>query len=243
MAFKIFEFDTLPSTNAEARSLAINGAQEYSAIWAHQQSGGKGRGGRKWHSPRGNLYVSYILRPKVFINLATQLSLVTAVALGDTLSEYLETSRIKNKWPNDLLVDGKKIAGILLETTSNKAGVTEWVIIGCGVNIANYPVLSNYKTTSLNKEIGVEIPIREFLFNFGNYLEIRYKNWLEYGIVEARNIWLERVTGLGSQILVKLPTLELRGVFEGLDPSGALVLKNNNGERQIITTGEIFLQF
>ena len=108
--FFIHDLGDVGSTNDEARLLAESGAPDRTAVWGRSQSAGRGRRGRTWSSPPGNLYVSLLLRPKCPISSAAQISLVAALGLGDAIGELAGAARIQNKWPNDVLVDGKKIA-------------------------------------------------------------------------------------------------------------------------------------
>ena len=142
--------------------------REFTAVWASEQKAGRGRRNRKWDSPLGNLYVSLLLRPDSPLSQAAQLSLVAALALGDAIGEYVESSRVLNKWPNDVQIDGCKVAGLLLESFGDKHGNANWVIVGCGVNIAVHPNFPNYDTTSLNRAAEVKIDIKEFLDTFLN---------------------------------------------------------------------------
>ena len=238
--FILHERQTVASTNDEARGLAENGAPGNSAVWALEQTAGRGRRGREWASPPGNLYVSLLLRPECKIAEAAQLSLVAALGLGDAISEYVAPSRVRNKWPNDVLVDGRKIAGLLLESSSNGGGAVDWVVVGCGVNVANSPDLREYAATSLNAVSETEVPVRALLETFLERFEERYQTWHLGGIAPIREAWLERAHDLGQNVTVRLPTRELHGIFEGMDQTGALILALADGAREIITSGDVF---
>ena len=138
--FEIDHRESVASTNDEARLLANNGAPDRTVVWADVQTAGKGRRGRNWSSPIGNMYVSLLLRPQCELSRVAQISLVAALGLGDAISQFVAPERITNKWPNDVLIDGKKVAGLLLESSSSGAGGTSWVIVGCGVNISSFPI-------------------------------------------------------------------------------------------------------
>lgn len=232
----------MTSTNDEARRLAESGAQGLIAVRAREQTAGRGRRGREWLSPRGNLYLSLLLRPECSIADAAQLSFVVAQALGNAISKLFDETRIQNKWPNDVLLDGKKVAGLLLESSGGDAHSVDWVIIGCGVNIAYHPELPNYPTTSLNSLADREIGTEEVFGLFLNEFEAQHDLWLRSGIVPIRECWLERAVGLGQEIVARLPSQDLHGVFEGLDESGALILKKSDGTRELVSAGEIFAE-
>ena len=242
MPFEIHERDWVASTNDVARTLAGEGAPGLSAVWAKAQSSGRGRRGREWSSPVGNLYLSLLLRPECPIAAAAQLSLVAALGLGDALSEFVDISRVRNKWPNDVQLDGKKVSGLLLESSGVNTEAVEWVIVGCGVNVAVHPDIPNYPTTSLNEVAEQNVDVEALLNVFLRCFEVRYDAWRENGAVAIRDCWLERAVGLGQEITVRLPTKEIRGVFEGLDASGALILARTDGVRELITAGEIFAE-
>ena len=242
MPFHIHQRGAVASTNDDAKALAISGAPAFTAVWATEQTEGRGRRGRDWKSPPGNLYVSLLMRPQRAAAEASQLSLVAALALGDALGEYLLPSRIQNKWPNDVQVDGRKIAGLLLESSGGGHGDVEWIVIGCGVNIANHPDLDDYDTVSLDSVTGKQTDIESFLTFFLEHFEARYDVWIDDGIDPIRNAWVERAANIGCEIIVRLPKTEIKGVFEGLDPSGALILTRDGGRRELVTAGEIFAE-
>lgn len=242
MPFTIYERDTVASTNDVARELADGGTPGFTAIWAKAQTSGRGRRGREWSSPAGNLYVSLLLRPGCPISSAAQLSLVAALGLGDAISEFVDASRVRNKWPNDVQLDGKKVAGLLLESSGGDTEAVDWVIVGCGVNIAVHPNIPDYLTTSLNEIAGQDVGAEAMLNAFLRCFEVRYDAWRDNGAEAIRDCWLERAVGLGQEITVRLPTKEIRGVFEGLDASGALILAKTDGTRELITAGEVFAE-
>ena len=243
MPFYIHQRGAVASTNDDAKTLAAAGAPAFTAVSATEQTEGRGRRGRVWTSPPGNLYVSLLVRPPYPASEASQLSLVAALALGDALAEYVSSSRIHNKWPNDVQVDGRKIAGLLLESSGGSQGNVEWVVIGCGVNIAFHPNLPEYDTISLNSITDEKTSIEEFLAFFLEHFEARYDIWINGGIDSIRKAWVERAANIGREIVVRLPQTEIRGVFEGLDASGALILTRAGGRRELVTAGEVFAEY
>ncbi|HMK67267.1 MAG TPA: biotin--[acetyl-CoA-carboxylase] ligase, partial [Stellaceae bacterium] len=147
---RLLRFAELESTNDEAKRLADAGAPAWTVITAEIQRAGRGRRGRTWESPAGNLYMSAILRPAANLAAAAQLGFAAALAVGEALLPVLPSERIlQYKWPNDVLVDGSKIAGILLEAAGNGAEGAAWVIVGIGVNLASHPQETSYPATSL----------------------------------------------------------------------------------------------
>ncbi len=239
--FNLHTFETIGSTNVEARRLAEEGALEGQLIWSLAQEQGVGRRGRGWSSPKGNLYCSLLLRPDCSAVEGAKLSFLIAVALHKALSQFLPVGTdIALKWPNDILIRRQKLAGILLESKSNANGDLDWLVVGTGVNIATYPkVTDGLNATSLKKEGGsiiVERVLESYAFNF---LEL-YTLWKSQGFDPIRKEWLSRATGLGSSIIVKLAEQEFGGTFTDLDANGALVLTLDDGTVKYITAGEVF---
>lgn len=231
------------STNDEAKSLAANGAADGTVVWAREQTAGRGRRGREWVSPAGNLYLSMLLRPGRPPVESAQLSFVAAVALGDAIAEFLPGhAELNCKWPNDVLVNGRKVAGILLESSGAATGqATDWVVVGCGVNIAGHPPDTLYPATDLAAEgasaASVEAVLEHFLESFFRWRD----RWMEAGIAPVRAAWLARAAGLGRDITVRLPHREIRGRFVDMDRDGALLLEGPGGVRETISAGDVFL--
>lgn len=230
------------STNTQAHRRAAAGAPHGTLLWAEEQTKGRGRQGREWISPPGNLYASLILRPKCDPTTATQLAFVAALGVGDFLARYLEkTIPVHYKWPNDVLVNGRKIAGILAESTMGKAQDLAWVILGVGINVATHPEKVEWPATSLRAE-GAEPPeIPELVEKFGRSLLFCYNEWQEKGFPPIRKAWLERAAGLGERIRVRASEATFEGTFTGLDEDGALlVLKDGDKSPSRITSGDVF---
>ena len=239
--FSLIELESVGSTNDEARSRAENGASAGTIVWAKQQNSGRGRRGRAWISPSGNLYCSIVLRPQVSPAIAAQLSFVTALALGEGLQESLPTSvTLEYKWPNDVLIDGQKLAGILLESQIGEQSKLDWLLIGTGVNVASSPVDTDRPSTCL-RQIGMKLSVTDVLAAYIHALSTWLARWEKTGFESVREVWLKRAIGLGEAIEVRLPNETLTGTFEALDTSGSLVLTTPQG-RQLISAGEVFVQ-
>ena len=239
--FSLIELDSVGSTNDEARLLAENGASAGTIVWAKEQVSGRGRRGRTWESPAGNLYCSVILRPEVSPTVAAQLSFVTALALGEGLHGFLPTSaKLQYKWPNDVLIDGKKLSGILLESQIGDQGKLDWLLIGTGVNIERFPEDTDRPATSLNR-IGIKLSVAGVLTAYIHALSTWLDRWKTVGFGSVREAWLNRAIGLGGAIEVRLPNETLSGIFEDLDTSGSLILTTPQG-RQVISAGEVFIE-
>ena len=234
-------FDVIDSTNEEAKRLAASG--ERGPIWisAARQTAGRGRRGRTWESPTGNLSATLMLRPGKPAGECAQLSFAAAIAACDMLQHFAPGAALRVKWPNDVLADGRKLVGILLESASKAGeGVPDYLAIGIGANLATHPEGLEYPVTSL-KALGVPAPgaddaLLHLAANFAQW----YDRWAADGFAALRDAWLARAQGLGSRIRARLATEETTGVFEGIDATGALLLREASGTVRHISAGEVF---
>lgn len=239
--FSLIERTSVGSTNDEAVRLAQEGAADGTVVRADRQEAGRGRRGRRWHSPEGNLYCSIVMRPAATPAKAAQLSLVAAVALAEAVCAALPPERdVRQKWPNDVLVDGAKVAGILLESAGSGAKSVDWVVVGCGVNLAEAPDETDYPATSLRAGGASALEPRAFLSAFLHRLRDWRARWETEGVAAVRDAWLARAHGLGERITVRLPDRELHGVFAGMDDAGGLLLETTDGARRVISAGDVF---
>lgn len=236
--YRVQRFDAIDSTNEEGKRQARAGAPEGTLIWSRLQTAGRGRRGRTWISPAGNLYLSIVLRPGNSAAAAAQLGFAAALAVADAVAPALSTGvRLGLKWPNDVLLDGRKLSGILLESQASD-GHLDWLVVGIGVNLASFPEGVDYPTTSL-AAIGAAITVEALLEAVANRFEAWYAQWREAGFPPLREAWLARAEGLGAAIRVRLATGESEGRFVGLDEEGALLLDDAKGRRRI-AAGEVF---
>jgi BirA family biotin operon repressor/biotin-[acetyl-CoA-carboxylase] ligase len=243
--FRLEEFETLGSTNDEASSrIARSGAGfgDPGRLWivAREQTRGRGRLGRSWLSPPGNLYASLLLVDPSPPPLSAQLGFVAGVALIGALRKMTGgDSRIKLKWPNDALCDGAKLSGLLLEAVGLPNGLFGCVI-GFGVNCLTSPADAPYPTASL-KSIGAESCDRAGLFaalsdEFADGLEIwaRGENF-----AAIRSAWLENAGGLDQPICVAGPSPARHGIFRGIDGQGRMLLERADGAVEIVEAGDV----
>ncbi|MDB5407041.1 MAG: hypothetical protein JWL84_1953 [Rhodospirillales bacterium] len=237
--FRLLDYDRLGSSNDEAKDLARGGAGHGTVVWARRQDSGHGRRGRAWASPEGSLAVSFILRPGCRPAVAAQLGFVAALALGDALAPHLPAGSLSCKWPNDLLVDGCKLSGILLESETGPAETLSWIVIGIGVNIVDYPRDTAMPATSLRAAGCEAIDAATLLGLLARALLSWYGTWLRDGFAPVRGAWLQRAAGLGEAITVRLPHETIAGRFAGLDEGGSLILDGPAGTR-LVAAGEIF---
>lgn len=237
--YHLVERAEVDSTNDEARALAEAGAPEGTLVWAHSQRKGRGRRGRNWQSPPGNLFFSLLLRPDCAPAVAAQVSFVAAVALGDALRPLLPpAARVGLKWPNDVLVNGAKIAGILLESDIDVGGATAWLVLGIGVNVRHRPDGVPYPATAL-AETGCSADAATLLAGFAERFADRYGRWRHAGFAETRAAWTSSAHGLGAAATVRLAQRTIEGQAVGMDEDGALLLQAGDGTTHRIAAGEV----
>lgn len=224
----------------EARRLAAAGAEDGTLVWARQQTAGRGRLGAGWASPPGNFYGSLILRPDCAVAEAAQLGFVTALAIGAAIGSLVPPlTAVLYKWPNDILVNGGKAAGILLESRSSPAGTLDCLIIGTGVNLLSHPDAARYRATNLAREGSGPVAPARFLEAYARYM-LRWVNaWLTDGFPAIRRAWLRHAAGLGETIQVRRPDGTLSGRFVDLAGDGALLLDTGEAAPRRIHAGEI----
>lgn len=226
--FTVWHHDKIGSTNDEARRLAQEGAPHGTVVHADEQTAGRGRMAHKWFSPAGNLYISILLRTGQPAGRTAELSFLAALAVADTVEALLpRQTRAMLKWPNDVLVSGAKIAGILLEQ------VDDAIVMGIGLNVLEAPTNAAYKTTTIvaNGGIASVDGARDILLaSLGRHLGV----WRTDGFDPIREQWLGRSYPIGAAIKVNAEGQPVAGHFAGLDMDGALLLDTPQGRRRIV---------
>lgn len=234
------EFETIDSTNEEARRLASAGAPTPVWIRADRQTAGRGRRGRAWETPSGNLAATLLLRPDRPAAECAQLSFVTALAVSDTVAGLAPNAETRVKWPNDVLVDGRKIAGILLESASGPGAAPLWLAIGIGINLAHFPHGTEFPAASIAAVTGKSPSPHDTLGNLASHFAKWYEVWRAEGFLPIRDAWLARAAKLGERIRARLTNEEASGVFEGIDETGALILRESAGKVRTIAAGDVY---
>lgn len=232
-------FDCIDSTSEEARRRALAGERGPLWIAASTQTAGRGRRGRSWVSPPGNLMATYLVKPALEVRAAARLSFAAALAVLATLDHWA-AGLAEVKWPNDVLIRGRKIAGILLETAGMQvSGAPEWLSIGIGINLTHHPDDLPYPATSLAAE-GLSAPAAEDALGvLAPALRGAIARVEGEGFASTRAAWLRRAHGLGQVLSVKLGHDVVEGIFADLDGEGALVVRTAHGERRL-SAGEVF---
>ncbi|MGB3810911.1 MAG: biotin--[acetyl-CoA-carboxylase] ligase [Parvibaculum sp.] len=239
-------FAEIDSTNEEARRLGEAGEEGPIWITAQMQTAGRGRRGRAWVSPSGNFMGTLFLRPQVNPRKAAELSFVAAVAVHDAVDGLLPPTLrpgLKLKWPNDLLHDGRKLAGILLESSGIAGSELAWLAIGIGVNLAQHPDNIEFPATSL-AALGIPgVTPAQALERLAVAFDARIRQWRDVqGFAAIRQAWLTRAAGLGGPITVRLADETFDGMFEGLAPDGALEVRLQSGAIRHISAGDVFFR-
>jgi BirA family biotin operon repressor/biotin-[acetyl-CoA-carboxylase] ligase len=223
--------DSVGSTNDEAARLAEAGATEGTFVWAKEQTGGRGRRGRQWASPPGNLYCSTVLRPECAAARAAELGFVAALAVADLVKDGRQ---VRVKWPNDVLIQGGKVAGILAESSIAQDGYIDHVVLGIGLNISFTPALADMRYPAAMLGGTVETAIERLTVGLAKWLA----EWRDRGFGTIRDSWMKRAGPLGAQVDVNLGEELVRGAFAGMDREGALLLDTPDGPRRIVS-GEL----
>jgi len=238
--YRRIAFESVASTNDEARRLAEAGASECLVVTGVQQTAGRGRQGKSWVSPPGNVYASLLLRPACPAARAAELVFVAGVAACEALKALLpDEAPPRCKWPNDVMIRGRKVAGILAEASTDPAGICEFVVLGMGINVAHHPPDTAWPSTSLAASgaegTAAEAVIERVLAAWDEW----HKRWRADGFVPVRAAWLERAFALGQTIQLGQDRDARRGRFLGLDASGALVLETIAGKRETHHFGDV----
>lgn len=237
----LFCYRSVKSTNDLAADMAERGAIEGTVITSEEQVKGRGRLGRQWHSPTGTgIYVSMIFRPDLRPDSAPGISVATAVALADTLDAYLPND-VRIKWPNDVLIGNRKIAGILTELSAERNRV-EHVIVGVGINVnqraGDFPDDIKKIATSLRREVKRKVDRVELLQRFLKNLERQYERYQVHRLQKARTKLRRYSSLIGHEVTIRAGRFQNTGVAKDIDADGCLILQTDEGEVSVIA-GEV----
>jgi BirA family transcriptional regulator, biotin operon repressor / biotin---[acetyl-CoA-carboxylase] ligase len=237
----IHYFDSIDSTNVMAHRLAANGAADGSVVVAEAQTKGQGRLGRTWSSPPfRNLYLSLILRPAIAATAASQITLVAGLAVAEAVGDW--TPRAAIKWPNDVVIDGRKVAGILAAMDAENERV-RFVILGIGVNLnsaaEDFPPDLREKAIGLCTVVGQPIDRVVFATGLLSRLEARYDLFMREGFAALRAMWEARSCLTGRQVRIEDATRSYEGRVSGIADDGALVLRDAAGGDVRVIAGDV----
>lgn len=239
---KVVCLDETDSTNIQACRLADEGDRDGLVVVADKQVSGKGRMGRQWESPGGvNLYASILLRPDILPFEAPKLTFLSAVAVCRAINTCTNLTA-KVKWPNDVLVNGKKVAGLLNEMSSETEQV-HYVVLGIGVNINmhsdQFPQQLRYPATSLREEMGRDVSRLDFTRALLKQIDSLYQVFLEQGSESIIAEWSELCDLTGKPVQVDCGNTQLQGIMVGLGDDGALQVRTDDGQIENIYAGDV----
>ncbi len=239
----VLAFDEIDSTNAEARRRAEAGETGPLWITGAVQTAGRGRRGRNWDTSRGNFAATLLLTTDKTPAEAAQLSFVAAFAIRALAQAYVPASLVRFKWPNDVMVDGRKLSGILIESGRSPVGQL-WLAIGMGVNLVHAPTSVDRPATSLAAHLkdGVATaPTPEQALAVLSPAFVRHAvAWSHAGFDTLRDQWLKGAAGIGQACVARLDSETVEGVAEGMDGDGALLLRLHDRTLRRISAGDVF---
>ena len=239
--FSLIDLGTVGSTNDTALALAQDGAPAWSVVRAERQTAGRGRRGRAFQSPPGNSYTSFLLRPVRPAREVPQLALVAGLAVAEAVDRFApELPRATCKWPNDVLVDGLKVAGILVEASSGRK--LEAVVVGIGVNLVDHPASPGMRASDLASLGAVSADRNLWLRVLCKRLFERTGAWEREGFAAMRDSWMARAAGLGQCVQVA-GELSVRGLMTGVDGEGALLVDEDGVTRRCVSGSLVLKEF
>jgi len=242
--YNLLIFDQIDSSNAEAKRMIKAGVNEDFVIWANSQTQGRGRNDRVWVSEEGNLYLSLLLNPQANYNDLAQLSFIAALAVQDAIQnlakEYDINLNMSLKWPNDVMVDDSKIAGILLESLHYTRYKYPALIVGIGLNVNICPVIEDRKITSLKKLGFPDLEIGIILDKIVSIFDKYYCRWQQEGFIKFRKQWLRRAYKINHVITVASGKNRISGIFKDIDFNGAIRIRLAGGQICALSAGEVF---
>jgi BirA family transcriptional regulator, biotin operon repressor / biotin---[acetyl-CoA-carboxylase] ligase len=240
--FRHIELGDVASTNIECMERARAGDPGGLWITAVRQTGGRARRGRNWVSEPGNLYSSLLLIDPAPWQALASLPMAVTVAVHDAIASVLPADTedaLRIKWPNDMLISGRKTSGILIEAEQMADG-RRAVVIGCGVNVAHFPEAGLYPATCLADQGSAAAP-QDLFARLVVSMDQTLKVWDQgRGLAAIRDAWIDRAQGIGDPVTVNLPERQIHGLFDGIDDEGRLMLAMPDGSRQMIASGDVF---
>ncbi|MCK4597822.1 biotin--[acetyl-CoA-carboxylase] ligase [bacterium] len=245
MGHRVFSYQRVGSTNDVALQIARNGAAQGTLVVAEEQTAGRGRMGRSWNSPPGvSLLFSLVLRPRMAPNRVFQLAICGALAVAEVVCQRTHLP-VKVKWPNDVLIRGKKLAGVLTETQVDLAGV-RFVVLGVGINInqapTDFPEGLQGQATSIRAELGRSVSRRHLLQDLLLKFEEIYDQFQDQGLAPFLDRWRQLSWVLNRKVTVQVGGKEFSGLAVDIDEMGALLLEEASGKRRRLLAGDVSLR-
>ncbi|GAW39932.1 Bifunctional ligase/repressor BirA [Brevundimonas sp. SH203] len=235
--------DEIDSTLSEARRLAEAGEVGPKWIIARRQTAGRGRRGRGWIDKPGNLAATLLIRFHGSAREAAQTTFVTALAVADLLDVFVSPALVSIKWPNDVLLDGRKVSGILIESGPHPAGGL-WLAIGIGVNLTHAPEGTERASAAIAEKLRDDLtfapPIEAAAEILAETFAVWWGRWQTMGFEPVLDAWTSRLTGLNGPCTARLDNETIEGLAEGVEPDGALRLRLADGSVRLISAGDVF---
>ena len=234
--YRLITREVVGSTNDEARALIAAGAAQGAVVWAESQTSGRGRHGRDWISPPGNLYCSITLRPPVEQIRLSEIAFVVALAVRDAVVGCVPPDvPVELKWPNDVLVQGRKVAGILIEAEKLPDEARTALIVGIGINIVSAPRETTHPATCLSAVTRAP-RVTRLLSAVVAALDRRVAAWTRSGFSAIRREWMEHAYKVGGQVTA---SSGVSGTFAGLDDTGAIIIALTDGQEHRLVSGSV----
>ena len=236
---KIIFLKEVDSTNNRAKQIALE-EKEGTVIISEKQTSGRGRRGRNWESPEGGIAISFILKPNVSPDRAPQMTLLSSLALVETLNANHRGLNAKIKWPNDILISGKKISGILTELSADMEKIN-YIVVGVGVNLNSTMKNLPENATSLKIETKEQVSVKQFLKSFFENYDKLYSEYLNGGIDQIIERWKKNSDTIGKKVKIIGINETYEGLAKDIDENGALILKTDEKEIKVYS-GDVSLR-
>ena len=226
----LISFDTVKSTNTEMKKIIKknNGKINNLCITAKNQTSAYGRRKTRWVSFNGNIHLSILLKPRCNVDIANQLSYLTAISVRNSLKRIKKDINVKFKWPNDIIFKKKKLGGIIIETSSYINNKVKWVIVGLGLNLVKSPNLKKKISTTSLLEEKIIVDKEEFINTFLYIFFKNYKIWINKGFNFIKKQWLANVYKTNDEILIKYKNSYRKGKLQNLLKNGGIEIKDKN---------------
>lgn len=238
---RLHAYETVSSTNDVARALALEGAEEGTVIIAETQTKGRGRVGREWFSPKGGLWFSIILKPKIKAKEVSRITLAVGMAVAKALNRQLNLNA-EVKWPNDVVVNGRKVCGILTESVTCDEAV-KMVVVGIGLNaditLEKFSRSIRESATTLKEELKKEVSLEPLLCEIFYHIESEYIVLLKEGFAQVLSEWKALATFIGKHIEVTVVGRKFTGVAEDVDEDGSLIVRLSDGSAKRVMAGDV----
>lgn len=235
-SFNVHTFDQVASTqDTAAEYLKVGKLSHGTVISANNQTNARGRNHSHWISSEGNIAITIALNPKLDAQLVSQISYIAGIAVLESILTLNRNIDIKLKWVNDVLIREKKVAGIIIEKIEHN-----FLLVGIGINIHSTPEIARLGASSLD-DVHLKVDREVFLNTILNKFQKHYNNWIEFGYIPIRNLWIQNAYGVGRNITVNYANgAKDHGIFLDINENGNLLLLDNNNKIINVSAGEIF---